>query len=267
MNKFLRDKIVPKRTGIIFDKFSFDVDDYPEKLRSDKFTTEHDGLHILFAGCSVTYGIGLEDNEIWTNLLLDKIKETHKVSGMYSTARIGHGISNQIVHIISYISKYGAPDYIFFNLPNIHRLAYIDWKAMDNAFWNDLRDPPEPLVMGIAHLHRNKAGTPLTIDDDLGETLMLSIHLQSYAMLEMVCKIHGIKLISFSWSDCAVNYFETQFDSFKKIDINGSFGEHLYNTYDAKKDPYGLLARDGEHHGTLYHQHWANEVFNRFKET
>ena len=58
--------------------------------------------------------------------------------------------------------------------------------------------------------------------------------------------------------DCNVN--------FKKIDINGDVGAYLHNNYDKDRHPYGLLARDGEHHGTLYHEYWANEIFNRFKE-
>lgn len=51
-------------------------------IRTDPYTTDHDGKHILFAGCSVTHGVGLPDiQDVWTNIVYGALKANEKVSG------------------------------------------------------------------------------------------------------------------------------------------------------------------------------------------
>ena len=42
-------------------------------FRSDNFKKEHDGLHILFSGCSESEGVGANIEYAWTHILYKKI--------------------------------------------------------------------------------------------------------------------------------------------------------------------------------------------------
>ena len=65
-----------------------------ESFRCDEFKKDHDGLHILFAGCSETEGIGGNVEDAWPTMLLNKMKS--KNSGFFN---IGTGIPIRIIDL------------------------------------------------------------------------------------------------------------------------------------------------------------------------
>lgn len=91
-------------------------------LRSDEFTDNHDGLHVLFAGCSVTFGDGMPDDLIWPSLVYSRLSDTHKMSGFYNVAFNGANHIQIIHQVYKYIGLYGNPDIILINLPDINRI-------------------------------------------------------------------------------------------------------------------------------------------------
>lgn len=91
-------------------------------LRSDEFTDQHDGLHILFAGCSITFGDGMPDDMVWARMTYDKIAETQKVSGFYNVATNGGNHMNIFNQIDCYAKSFGMPDVLFINFPDLRRL-------------------------------------------------------------------------------------------------------------------------------------------------
>ena len=91
-------------------------------LRSDEFTKEHHGMHIVFAGCSITFGDGLPEEFIWPKLVFNKIKEEHQVSGYYNLGFNGANHFQIFTQIWSYIEHFGNPDVLFINFPDIRRL-------------------------------------------------------------------------------------------------------------------------------------------------
>jgi len=92
-------------------------------LRSDEFTTEHHGLHVLFAGCSVTFGEALPEEYIWPKIVYDRLREKEQnISGYFNVGINGGNHLDIINQVFSYIKKFGNPNVIFINFPDTQRL-------------------------------------------------------------------------------------------------------------------------------------------------
>ncbi|MFY9331754.1 MAG: hypothetical protein WAO41_08770 [Candidatus Nanopelagicales bacterium] len=138
-------------------------------LRCDEFKTSHDGAHILFAGCSITFGDGMFEEYAWAKKTYDKIASTTPTSGYYNVAVPGFNHAQIYSQIFKYISKYGNPDYLFINWPDLRRL--VDF--------------------GISK-----------------EALTATVHAMQLS-LELYCKSNNIKLIAFSWDTrCCTDHSE-----------------------------------------------------------
>lgn len=129
--------------------------------RSDEFSKTHDGLHILFAGCSITFGDGMIEEYTWARKVYDEIQKTHKTSGYFNVAGPGFNHLDIYHQVFKYIELYGNPDYIFINFPDLNRLK--------------------------------DSGIEV---DDFAKVLM-PIH----KSLELYANASGIKLIMFSWDE------------------------------------------------------------------
>ena len=90
-------------------------------FRCEEFKKNHKDTHILFSGCSVTYGQGLLEDEIWAKKLYNKIKQEIPVSGFFNLGVVGIGICDIVANIFKYIDNFGKPDLIFILLPPIQR--------------------------------------------------------------------------------------------------------------------------------------------------
>ena len=86
-------------------------------LRSDEFITNHDGKHILFAGCSNTFGLGNFLEDVWSYKVYKEIEKNEKVSGYFNIGSPGATISEISYQIFVYCKDYGYPDTVFINLP------------------------------------------------------------------------------------------------------------------------------------------------------
>jgi hypothetical protein len=101
--------------------------------RSDEFTKDHDGEHILFSGCSETEGQGGNLESLWSYMVYKKLSETKKISGFFNLSRGGWGHDLIIANIIQYINTYGKPNKIYVLFPNLSR----------DFVWQGLRDEEE----------------------------------------------------------------------------------------------------------------------------
>lgn len=229
----------------IEDFISLDVAD----IRTDKYTDKHVGKHILFAGCSVTHGVGLtnEDN-IWTNIVYDTISKNETTSGFYSVAYPAHSISMQVSLIFRYITQYGKPDVIFFNLPSTGRT----FSTEDGKLY----------LSQIAEQHEKEYEGSLLLAE--------YNNFESYLYLDAYCNAQGIKLISFTWSDKHMNsdpgvtqtLFKDKFSSFyvPPIKIDKFLEDYLNNN----KGDNLLLGTDGQHPGKGPHAYYAFTALNAY---
>jgi hypothetical protein len=170
-------------------------------FRCDEFTTNHKGKHVLFSGCSNTYGIGLKKEEVWAYKVYKKINETEGSSGYFNVGVGGNNIINSILNIFKYCKKFGNPDVIFINLTNELR------------FFNYDETKKQYRVTNYKIFHDKYHIAKL-------------INYNFYFMLEQYCKSNNIKLFSFSW-----NLYD------EKI-LNKQKNNHAYTTLECTNDSF-----------------------------
>jgi hypothetical protein len=91
-------------------------------LRSDEFTSDHkDKMHVLFAGCSNTFGDGLPLEFIWAKKVHESISEQSQTSGYFNIAFPGASMLFITMQIFKYVDLYGTPDLLFVMLPDAER--------------------------------------------------------------------------------------------------------------------------------------------------
>lgn len=117
-----------KRLGLKFEEI-FKLNS--SGLRSNEFTKDHKGkTHILFAGCSVTFGDGLPVEHSWANktyrYLSDSLGDT---SGYFNIATPGMSILSISMQILKYVSMYGTPNVLFIMVPDVDREMLIEFDS------------------------------------------------------------------------------------------------------------------------------------------
>ena len=232
------------------------------KFRCDEFTDIHDGKHILFSGCSVTYGVGLYTKELWSYKIYEMIKENTKVSGYFNLGTPGTSVMDICANIMKYISNYGNPDAIFLDLPDLNRFYTIpDVDGMsDNLNSLPMEDIYKNLPRWIRHGTYN--GRPIR------EVEVSKIHTYNYLFfLEQYCKQAGIKLYIFSYV-MDTTAFLKHTDIKRLFDFNNdSIVDELYEySQKNKTDEYFLIARDKRHHGTAFHDAWAKLMYEAYSK-
>jgi hypothetical protein len=221
-------------------------------FRSDEFTNVHEGKHILFSGCSSTFGLGLSEEEIWSSLLIKKMTSSgDKISGAFNLAKPGSGIFEIVSNIFKYCGKYGTPDSIFVQLPNLSRFYAFNRKTNQVVQADLIENKVESQFLPIAK------GFKKQIEVNAYQYLM---------MLETFCKINNINLFIFGWY--SEKYFSKnpELDNFIELsldDMTNYVNNYLENGLD---NQFAIVARDGQHQGTAQHSYWADLAFKIYKE-
>lgn len=209
--------------------------------RSDDLTSNHDGKHILFAGCSVTAGEGMPEDLVWSRLVYNRLYQEEKTSGYFNIAQPGGTIVGICNQILTYIGTFGNPDVIFLNLPDLDREdRYLRAGSEDDA-------------------ECTRVATGLQI-------------FGKYQYLAKICRQRGIKLITFTWDDLSVKSevadFRRDFDDFYQY-TNDSMHLHMYefaqrNTSHLLRD-YFEYALDGAHPGVAMHDFYASFALENYR--
>ena len=232
-----------------------------EGFRSDEFTNIHNEKHIIFSGCSNTFGVGLEKNEGWAWKTYQKIIKQEKCSGFFNLGASGTGIAHIIINIFKYCKKYGNPEVIFINLSNQNRSF---------SYSNEIK------------------GYCLSFGNgDRREDIKL-YNYQYYFMLEQYCKSNNIKLFSFTWDTIGTgNFFLKSFlqstfyaNKIAEESTNSLFKKYNFDTfysYDFERmiddlkslqndsnDKYFITARDNMHYGIGYNTIWSNFIYDKY---
>jgi hypothetical protein len=210
-------------------------------FRSNEFKTNHSEHHVLFMGCSVTWGSGLYWEETWSNKLYNKFLKDFNLSGYFNLGIPGDSIFSQIVYAFKYFKQYGNPNTIFFNMPEIKRF--------------------------YAYSEIDKSLTGAGISKDENKILNL-LSYQYYYMFEQYCLSNSINLLSFSWAEYefdAENSNIKEFDTFFSINRKDLLSHvDLYSKANLK-DKFSIVARDGIHFGTAYSEYWSNFMYEKYK--
>jgi hypothetical protein len=214
-------------------------------FRSDSFKSDHEGLHILFSGCSYTYGFGMAYDKIWSKIVYDQIKTTNTTSGYFNIGSSGASIMESISLIFKYCKTYKNPDVIFLNMPGFRRFYSLNNKDV--------------IKFSFLHKTSNKV------------LILLAYHY--YLMLDLYCKSNNIKLYSFTWTisadiddrdsgiqESGIAKFDTYYE-YKLSDVDNFVKQYMYENEGSK-----LLAADELHLGNPYHEYWANFIYKKYLE-
>jgi hypothetical protein len=208
------------------------------KFVSDDFAINHqDKLHMLFAGCSITVPVGISSEDGWSRLVYKDISEKITTSGYYNVSITGGSILEIIFNVFKYIKNYGKPDILFLLLPNITR----DAKYLVSKKKN------------------------------------LSIVYNQYLVLDMFCRLSGIRLISVSWADRIKDVTDwimnddldqdweifKDFDSYYEINKK-RFSENVFD-YAINNGTDKTIARDKTHPGEAFHYAWYLEMMDIYE--
>lgn len=210
--------------------------------RCDDFKDNHDGKHILFAGCSFTFGEGLSYKSNWSGKLYSLFESKDKCDGYYSLG-FQNGVTSVIIHnIFRYFEQFGEPEILFCLFPDTIRKVSID----DN---NEL---------GINYRH-----------DDYHKSMGRVNSYHSIYLLEKYCELKGIKLIWSTWDYSDLKFYSgLGFKNFlyaEEVDI-------IMNATNKNESdsPVYNSARDNAHPGLKYSDGLANifmmEYINRYEK-
>ena len=152
-------------------------------FRCDEFTKTHKNKHVLFSGCSNTYGIGLKKEEVWAYKVYNKINETKSCSGYFNIGLKGNNAINSILNVFKYCKKFGNPDIIFINFPSHSR--FFNFNAKDLQY----------MITDYNNFDQSYYINKLTIYN-------------YYFILEQYCQTNNIKLFSFTWDTQDAHYLK-----------------------------------------------------------
>jgi hypothetical protein len=226
--------------------------------RCDEFKKDHvDKNHILFAGCSETWGEGSVIEDCWSKMLYDSINKDDTCSGFFSIGIPGGGV-DEIVNVVSeYIKEFGLPDAIFFMLPNVPRQSAYMHADDYNLF---------------SGFYRVGAFDQKTEQPTLGkytESDYNTVLIHNYLSIKIFESLLSKTKTDFFWSTWNYEFindlelFNLHSDNFVDTSI---VEERAYEDYIAlNKNSIAMEKRDG-HHGTVFHKYWAEQFYKKYKE-
>lgn len=232
-----------KDDGAVYYKYN------SEHFRSDEFSKNHDGFHILFAGCSQTEGVGgnIEDN--WTKILYNKLQNNGNIlSGYYNIAKSGFGWQSIIHNAIVYFNKYGFPDYLLVLLPNFCR--YFEWIEESRHYRYS-----QKYIKG-------ENSEVIATEKEYFEQL-INFHI-SWKLFEEYCKTNNVKLVWTTWLYFDANNIDnnTFKDTMFKIDEK-ELQSYIRQQYESGREPKpDDIKRRDNHDGTMINEFWANCFYN-----
>lgn len=205
--------------------------------RSDDFVKTHEGLHVLFAGCSFTFGESLPYKQNWSGKLYEKMKDVAPLDNYFALAFMNGVTSNIIYNILLYCKEFGNPEIIFCLFPDaVRKVDFVnDGFVIDYKF------------------------------DKYHSELGRLDCLKSITFLEEYCEALGIKLVWSTWSgnDTKV-YSKLKFKNFVFLEDVDVF-MNAKNKHESD-DPFYKIGRDGDHPGLQYSDGVANIFFDNFKK-
>jgi len=221
-----------------------------ELFRCDHFKTEHEGVHIVFSGCSVSEGIGIKQEDTWSYRLYKQISENNKVSGYFNLAHAGNGYHQIVGNFLEYVKRYGKPDVFVVLHPNIER----QYKFLneENLFSYQVQ---------AQKLNEDRKTTPEEYFTSFAAWAKV------WENFVQICKTLNVELVWGSWD--AIDQLNIKKlgifkDSFVKVQNHNSASELSKLLIDFNLSDKDIYARDS-HPGPVSHYMWANNFYDEIK--
>lgn len=203
--------------------------------RSDDFKTlDKNKTNILFAGCSITFGVALPEQYRWSKMLYNELDIDSK--GEYHCLGFLGGGSDKIVsNIMKYCNQFGNPDIIFVLYSDFTRQTkYIE---QSGHFMSKIEADYSTRPIGIKNAE-------LAYD--------LFTQTQAYIrILEIFCKSHNITLITSCWDSKTA-------DDLEKLDLKNLYKMGYidpsyidFSSIPKEYEKFLIKARDNHHDGII----------------
>lgn len=125
-----------------------------EGLRCDELSDAHEKHHIIFAGCSFTFGEGLPYKSNWSGQLFEKLNREIGLSGFYNLGYSGGSVDYICNAIYKYIKIFGKPEALFVLFPDFARRA-IKYEEKELVIM-----PERTSVLDMQHAWSDVGGDP-----------------------------------------------------------------------------------------------------------
>jgi len=169
-------------------------------FNSKEFSSSADFLAL---GCSMTFGIGVEGNKNW----VDIISENTNLNG-HNLSGCGKSIMWSINKFFSYVNKFGNPKFAFCFFPEFYRIEIASRAdhmiPKYNHFPKNNLNEKDIIRYGVWNKNNNKnefkINESLIAENVIPKETSFDISIQYIKMLEMYCNSNNIKLFWTTWS-------------------------------------------------------------------
>jgi hypothetical protein len=218
----LRLKPILDKDNMFFDEF----DHINKKINSEGHRGPEfiNNVDILFSGCSHTFGVGVEDGEIWGEIVANNLGLT------YNNLSFRAGSTMQcILNIFNYCKKYGNPKYILCAFPPLTRtFAFVDSEFLTSKPYDHLLRQRYGDDLGpFRSIEVSKKDTylkmPSRVEQVFSNEHKVWVNLMFISMLETYCNSNNIKLLWTNWVDVYNNknkLMNTEFNNYFTINDN-----------------------------------------------
>jgi hypothetical protein len=275
-NDFTKSDFVKNYSNFGFPKLSFSANNIVYTDTTHLYTTnsngfrsrELDNTELLFAGCSMTFGVGIQEDAIWGNQLAKEFG--------YSAINLsepGVGVDKIINYIFSYLKKYEPPKLILCLFPDFGRMLYPFVKDLVSSK-NRFKPINYDLEVHTIQLNRHMDSSlrpsfdkkPYAVENTVPFELAFLKSINQIMILDQYCKSHNIPFYWGTWhvelNDVITEYNKINniYDNFVSMDV----GSWVVN--DIGKEKFSLCSKEEEEINNLNFNEIPDHCHKHIKE-
>lgn len=199
-------------------------------FRSDNFDKSFAPDNFLFAGCALTFGLGVPKDITWPYLFTSKITNSENFN-IFNLSVIDGSIDLIVYNVVQYIENFGNPKGILILFPDFFRNIYVeDEQILSN--WN-IEEKREDLK-------------------DIADTNMLRSFF-AIKQLEVICDSKNIPLVYSSWQYGTV-------EMLMGLKEQGML-KHVFDIKQFYRDNRDMFTEDGSKYPHYWHFSRDNTAF------
>jgi len=233
------------------------------KFTGPEFTNSVD---ILFAGCSITYGLALPYEATWAHMVAEELKMSHN-----NLSYPGGSTMQIIFNIFKYFEEYGNPKNLFCLFPSLLRYkSYSDNKIIEKGKTSrSYSEGNGPItVYGQELLYSKYLKTPVDPEYLYSEGHRVWLNLMFISMLEIYCESNNINLLWVYYNHPSPDQEMEAQNLFKNsINVHMADPQLLGQCHEELKEKFESCfdyAEDNGHQGAHPHAHFAEDFLKEY---
>jgi hypothetical protein len=187
-------------------------------------------VDLVMAGCSQTFGVGVAQDKIWTEVLADSLGLSY-----VTYAAPGWSVQNITNAIMRHVDLYGKPKYVVALIPDFKRVimplrrdvnSFLGWKTANKKASDEI------LVSTLNYANNNPKSAygprynfikkPYDLYEVTPYEVPFYFSAQALATLISYCNASGIELIWSSWSQPILDLYKClSLEGYNELDMSG----------------------------------------------